>query len=528
MDNKSYPFIVLILIIANLPYLFNIQQDLTFEPFDNPIVCHDEASFGMNAKDILLFGIDSLKYDRLYFVWTINVLLALVSFCFFGLSLFALRLPYIILNILGNIIFFDLLRRNTGGKTSALITLLFAYFLPRLVIGKSAMIEASVIPALIIISWLMLFVKRKPFIYFFLGVAASLVAIMKADHLVVGFILLVFAISDDVLDRRGFLNTRLLLVGIGTILLLWVIFLSIVGFDKAALYYRYELLANLPRALQFGFYGNPGTLELLKNNIIKFWEWNRLFAVLNCVFVPIALIHFFVKLRDWYNPLLRAIILFLGIFLFKVSFSTYLVGQWRLAPIYPLPFLALAYIIISWKEFNKIYVNKSVFLHFYHWSILSLGIIFIFLVSPLTLKMIKRFYTICFHPAYKIVNTAKRINKVLNPSFQVIFAEGHFTYPALLLSNKCFDIVPNVEAKSFFKLESDPEKMWQTIENNKKIAYIMVRPENNLVISFVESIPGVKLILKDALPFSEGYIYQIRWLRVDKDNRLMLKGDWES
>lgn len=44
---------------------------------------NDEAFITMNAKDIVLFGVKSLENDRLYILWSGNLLLLLILFSIF-------------------------------------------------------------------------------------------------------------------------------------------------------------------------------------------------------------------------------------------------------------------------------------------------------------------------------------------------------------------------------------------------------------------------------------------------------------
>jgi len=534
VTHRDVLFITLILAVVNIPYVVNIQQDLLTEPVANPIVCHDEAAFGMNAKDILLFGYNSLAHDRIYVLGLFNMVAALISFFIFGISLASLRLPYIILNIIGNIVFFDFLRRCVGKKIALVVTCLFALFFSRLVIGKSAMAEAGILPALLILSWVMPFVFRRVSLYFFLGFLSTLAGINKPDNLVVLFFLAAYAFIDDASEKKAsqngalFIRMRWLFFGWGAMILLWAIYIGFIGFGRYLFYYKFELLFDNIRVLRFGFYGNPGTFELIKNNIVKLWQRDPLFTALTAVLVIWAGAYSLFDRGALRNPIIRAGLLFLGLFIFKIMFSSYLIGQWRFAPCYPLPFLALAYICPVLLKLSEASSRSNYLKRSYFWGSVFLGICVLFFVSPLVYKTAQLTRKLIFQPSYKIVRNVEHLRKIIDSRSRVVFAEGHFTYCALFLPNKCYDVVPNPQAKDFDTLESDPLKIWGIIQSDKQIAYLMVRPVNKAAMNFVNSMPGAQLVIADALPFDAGYVYQIRWPQDIKGASPKFLGRWEQ
>jgi hypothetical protein len=513
--------------------LINIQQDLLTEPAANPLVCHDEAALAMNAKNILLFGRDSLIHDRIYVLGAFNIVAALISFFFFGISLVSLRIPYVIFNVLGNIVFFDFLRRSAGKKIAVPVAGAFALFFSHIVIGKSAMIEAGILPILLVLCWVMLLANNRPRLYFLLGFLSLLAGINKPDNLIVFFILVTYAFFDDLNEKNDlhkaarFLRARWLFFGAGIMLLLWCSYIAFFGFKQFLFYYRFELCCNDVRALRFGFYGSPGSFELIKNNLLKIWEWDHLFAAGSFISVAVAAICFIFDRGAWRNPVFRAGLLFLGLCVFKVVFGSYFVGQWRLAPGYPLPFFALAYIGMNLSNLSKA-LSGNHLKRYYFGAIILVGAGILFYIYPLLFKSIQLTGRLIFQPTYKIVNNAERLRKTLDPGSRIIFSEGHFTYCALLLPHKCYDVIPNLEAKEFDLLESDPSKIWETIQFDKQITYLMVRPVNQPVMEFVNAVPGAKLITTDALPFEPGYVYQIRWPAPDNESPFKFQGKWEE
>jgi len=531
MKNKKIILAILILLIANLPYVLHIEQDLFDNLIPYQIVNHNEASYGMNAKDIILFGWHSLAHDRLYIVWALSVLIVLISFSIFGISLAALRLPYIGLNIIANIIFFDLVRRCSNRKIAAVVTLFFALYPSRLLIGKSAMVEAMVLPLIVGISWLLMFTHKKPRVYFLLGVLSGLVGIAKVDNLIVFVILLLFASIEDVKELRlkeekYFPRTLKLLLGGLSIFFVWGIFGFVVGFGRFLYYYRYELSATIS-----GYWseyirnGQIGSLGLIKENLIRFWDTDPLLILSLWVLAILTIRRIFKKSDISGDYFLKIILLFLGIFLFKIIFSRAL-SMWHLAPTYPLYFLLLGYLFIFLGKLNlgKI-ISKFTLLRC---AVLCLTCaLVLFFTLPLIKKVIQRTQRIIFSPTYKILSTVESLKRTLNPSYRLIFAEGHFAYSALLLPFKCYDIEPNIETRDFFALESDPRKIWSTIERDKDIAYIMFRKENRLVSDFVKSIPGAQLIITDLFSFEPGYVYQIRWPQQKGKTSSNLRGKWE-
>jgi len=535
LRNKKIFVAIIILVIANLPYLIHIQQDLEpFFPRPYDVVCHDEASFGMNAKDILLFGRHSLEHDRLYIIWALNVLIALVSFSLFGISLAALRLPYIVLNILCNILFFDFVRRTAGKRIAFVTTFLFTFFPSRILIGKSGMVESLVLPLIMAISWTMIFSYKRPRIHFFLGLLSGLAGIAKFDNLIVFLFLLTFAIIDDIIEKNTkhtkchLVRTKWLLIGFGIVALGWGIFAVVSGLENFIYYYKFELGINIPRLWFFEFRGNMGSLKLIKANMEKVWSAIPVFPLLICVLIPLIMKKLILRdFSSWRNPLFRGIILFFGLLVFKIAFSISF-PIWRLAPCYPLPFLMMAYVCIDYEMSPKLRVSNRPFSLFNRVGMVLVGVCILFFILPLANTSLQRLRQIIFHPTYRILESIERVRKTLNPRFRIVFAEGHFTYLTLFLPVKCYDVVPNIKAKDFFTLESDPKKMWTTIQRDKQIAYLMVREENKLVLEFVESIPGAQLIMTNVLPYgSEGRIYQIRWPQNDKQTGVELRGKWE-
>ena len=532
-QNKKTFLIIIILIVINLPYLVNIQQDLLTEPVSDPIVCHDEAAFAMNAKNILLFGPGSLAGDRIYVLGPLNIAVNLISFFFFGISLASLRIPFIIFNVLGNLAFFDLLRRAAGKKIAVIAASFFALFFSHIVIGKSAMAEASILPILLVLSWLMFFTPKHPRLYFWLGFLAMLAGINKPDNLAVFLILVIYAFFDGREERKGLskkasgLGLRWLFFGATAAILLWLIYIAFIGFKQFLFYYRCELFYDDVRALRFGFYGKPGSFELIKNNLSKIWAWDPLFTAFSFITVAGAAICSLFDRGVWRNPVFRAGLLFLGLFAFKIIFSGYFVGQWRVAPCYPLPFLALVYIWMARSKLTQPQLNHP-WKRYGQKAAIILGLGILFYILPLVFKSVKLTGKLIFQPTYRILKNVERLRKELDPAASVIFSEGHFTYVALFLPNRCYDVVPNLEAKEFDLLESDPVKIWETVQFDKKTAYLMVRPVNQAVMKFADAVPGAKLLTTDALPFDEGYVYQIRWPQWHQAASPLFLGKWEE
>ena len=523
---KKNIFIVLILIIISLPYIVNIQQDLHYLSEN---VVHDEAAIAMNAKDIVSFGVKFLENDRLYILWPGNLLLSLISFSMFGVSLITLRLPYIILNILGNILFYDFIRRVSGRKIAIIITVLFALFLPHILIGKSAMAESLVLFLVIFICWLTTFHYKHPRVFILLGIFSAIAGISKLDNSFVFISLLLFSIFVDINERKStqksycFPRVKYSLMGGAIVLFIWLVYMVIVGWDKFIYYYQFELGVNI-NALGVKDKLSMSSLALIIKNITGIWRAHPLFLLFSGLLLPLIIIKAKRDNEKIKNPIFIGIILILGLFIFKIFISRNF-HMWRIAPCYPLPFLMFAYVVSDFNIFNI--KARDIFSSLQRVITLVLSTIFFFFSIVYIFTTVKSLKTIIFNPTYAIMDYTKKIRQVLDSRLRVIYTEGHFAYTALLLPVKCYSVIPNIYGKDFYDLESNPEIIWSTIQKDKKIAYIMALEENYLVQNFIKEIPGAKLIMEDETPSGElGNIYQIRWLN-DETGNFFPKGDWE-
>ena len=93
-------FIILFLASISIPYLLHPKQDLMDYGAG---ICWDEAAYHINAKDIVKFGLPSIKEDKpLIAVFPVDEIIGIITFWLLGNSLFTLMLPYIILNIIAS------------------------------------------------------------------------------------------------------------------------------------------------------------------------------------------------------------------------------------------------------------------------------------------------------------------------------------------------------------------------------------------------------------------------------------------
>src|SRR3989338_499607 len=242
---KNVIFCIIFFALISLPYFLNISQDLP-----TPVL-HDEAAYHLNAKNALLFGISALD-DRLTCILVpLQFLIGLVSFSVLGVSLFSLRLPYIILNILGNILFFDFIRRVRGVGAAFAATAVFAFYFPRLIFGKSAMAESLALALVLILIWLFLFTSRNIKVYYMIGVLGMFVLLTKLDNIFVPMALTFFVLGacvkssklgqhDDAKKIAGYY-----LMGCASVLILVFMFYSLMGWDKVIYQFNYVLSGNL-------------------------------------------------------------------------------------------------------------------------------------------------------------------------------------------------------------------------------------------------------------------------------------------
>lgn len=495
-------FVVVFLIAIAVPYFLHPSQDLP-----SP-VNHDEAAFHLNAKDILLFGAPSLKNDRLTCIlFPLQSLLGLISFSIFGYSLFSLRVLYIFFNVLGNVLFFDLIRRTRGIFTASVALAAFAFYTPRLIIGKAAMSESLGLSLVLILIWCFIYAFRSVRVYFWIGVLGVLILCAKLDNIFVPLFLTAFTGIESFRSwREGNLHRAKKIIIFylsGTSLLMLVLlgFYLIVGWQKFLFCLEYILRPNL----NISSYWNG---ERLSPFSIKLFLMNIRYAYVAypglSVLTGIYLVPFFSLLisskSEQKNPLSWAILLLAFLFLGKLLASSIFTPQ-RFAPYYPLPFLLTAYIVgfLMQKLATNIEVSVK---RCFTFMFLFMSVYICYLPNMLGWSL-----SIIFSPSYNVLNESRIIDSIFDKRYKALFLDGRFAYIALQLPVKFIDILPDLNADEFYQVESNPPLARTLIAENPDIGYVFFRPDNAVVKKMVEQEFGGELIATNVAGY--GLLYRL-------------------
>lgn len=493
--------IVLFLILVSTPYLLHITQDLL-----SP-ACHDEATHHINAKDIVLFGFPSLQGDRLMsIIFPIDTLIGIISFFFMGNSLFSLRLPYILLNILGNILFFDIIRKKQGNILAGIITLAFALYAPRFIIGKSAMVEALALPLIILLVWIMVSVPKGKKYYFWTGALGILICWIKLDNVFVPLVLAIFVFRDALGALRGKKTEEAkkiflwYMAGVNIIIALWLIFYALVGWEKVKFLLTYMLLPNITGAAwrpdviykPFSFFlflrntyflnaGHPGFLYSTAAMMILF------------IFITIS------SRRERNHPLTKGIWLIFILLIMKLAVSTIIASR-RFSTCYPLPFLLMAEVAgFSLNRKKAICIKNCLII-----TLLLTVVKISFYDSNFTLITT----TLIKSPTYDRIHEARLLAPVFKKGNKILFLDGCFGYLAIQLQNKFIDIPPDLSAGEHYQVESNLTLARNKIRNDKQIRYVLSRPDNPGAKEMLEKEIHAEL-LTASLCYGDGALYRI-------------------
>ncbi len=508
--------LVLFYVFISFPYLLHPCQDLP-----NP-VGWDEAAHRINAKDIVLFGPASLSGDRLNFIiFPMHTLISIVSFFLFGVSLFSLRFPYILLNILGNILFFDFLRKTRGLFWAFLITPLFAYYTPRLLMGKSAMGEALVLPLILILLWLWVYKDEKKGFHFWLGVCSTVIVWSKLDNIFI-FLFVVFSVFASYVVSRSEDNRRYkrqemvqFFIGAGLIFLFALIFYCWVGWEKVIFQFKYILTGPLGLSSWSFLPYTPFTKNLILRNLIFMYSIIPGFSVvLGVCLLPYLLI---VWRRRWESlePLGWSIALLLAVLIGKIAVTSDLYLR-RLIPCIPLSFLLIVY-VLSYC-FDRLNSKNNVAMedvgtprkkHFY------LPVIRISLWSVVFVLLCVMYYPdlggkslfLLFSPRFSILREAQAFAPFVKNDAKVIFLDGRFGYLAIQSPNKFIDIPPDLSSADFYTFESNPALARRMILQDDKIGYVLCRYDNILVRKILEGELHARLIVQGVA--GNGFLYEL-------------------
>ncbi|MBU1147867.1 MAG: hypothetical protein KKD11_05880 [Candidatus Omnitrophica bacterium] len=494
--------VVVFLMAMAIPYCLHPSQDLP-----SP-VNHDEAAFHLNAKDIVLFGTSSLKDDRLTgILFPLQSLLGLISFSIFGCSIFSLRVLYVFLNILGNVLFFDLIRRTRGLFTASVVLAAFAFYTPRLIIGKAAMAESLTLPLVLILIWCFIYAFRSTRSYFWMGVLGALILCTKLDNVFIPLFLTAFMGIESFRSwrerdlHRAKRIIMFYLSGAGLAILVWLGFYLVVGWQKFLFYLKYVLRPNL--------------------NVLSYWNWEKLspftikLFLKNIKYVYIAypglivltvicLVPFFALLisskSERRNPLSWAILLLAFLFLGKLLASSIFATQ-RFAPCYPLPFLLVAYIVgflMQKLNANIIRTLKNCF------AFIFLFMSFYICYLP---NMLRWSWGIIFSPSYNVLNESRIIDSIFDKRYKALFLDGRFAYIALQLPVKFIDIPPDLSATEFYQVETNPPLARKLISENPDIGYVFFRPDNKIIKKIIEQEFSGELIARNVAGY--GLLYRL-------------------
>lgn len=500
-------FIFIVYVFLAIPYLLHPSQDL-FDP-----VNHDEAAIHLNAKDILLFGPSAIKDDRLTYInFPLNFLIGLISFSIFGISLFSLRVPYILLNIIGNILFFHFIRRSRGILIAALIASAFALYAPRLIIGKAAMVESLTLPLVLMLIWSFSFISHKPKIYFWIGILGTLIVWTKLDNIFVPLFLTGFVSFESYnFWRKGNLTQtkhilKFYLLGTGTVIIIWLGFYLLVGWKKAWFCILYALRPNLNIAkFTNGFSFSPFSIQLFLRNLIFFYRTYSGFLIATAICLILFLLLILYSKKERKSPLSLAIYLLLFLLIGKISVST-IYSPRRFALCYPLLFLVMASIfgfLLNYLSCEKlrskilISLKKSLFF-------LSFLILIYVCYKP---NMLRISLYVMSSPQYNFLREAQLCSSLLDRRYKAIFLDGRFAYIALQLPNKFIDIPPDLNEKDFYQMETNPTLTRKRIYEDRDIVYVFFCPDNTIIGNMVENEFGGKLLAYNVTGY--GLLYSL-------------------
>jgi cbb3-type cytochrome oxidase subunit 3 len=508
--------LVLFYVLISFPYLFHPSQDLP-----NP-VGWDEAAHRINAKDIVLFGPASLSGDRLNFIiFPIHTLISIISFFLFGVSLFSLRFPYIMLNILGNILFFDFLRKTRGWFWAFLITPLFAYYTPRLLMGKSAMGEALVLPLILLLLWLWAYKDERRGFHFWLGGCSALIVWSKLDNIFI-FLFVVFSVLVTYFAFRTEANRRYkrqkmmeFSAGAGLILLSAFIFYCWVGWDKVIFQFKYILTGPLGLSSWSFLPYTPFTKNLILRNLIFIYAIIPGFSmVLGVCLLPYLLI-MWLRRRESLEPLGWSIALLLAVLAGKIAVTSDLYLR-RLIPCIPLSFLLIVYVLsYCFDRLNSKNggIMKAVGTTRPQRSYLSVirislwSVVFVLLCVMYYPDLGGKSLFLLFSPRFSILHEARQFAPFVQDNAKVLFLDGRFGYLAIQSPNKFIDIPPDLSSADFYTFESNPALARRMILQDDKIGYVLCRYDNVLVREILEREFHARLIAQGVA--GNGFLYEL-------------------
>lgn len=507
--NLNKIFLLLFIICISMPYFSHISQDLY------PPVCWDEATLTLNAKDIILFGPDSIKNDRSsYILFPFKTLLGLISFPIFGVSFFSLRLPYILLSVLGNILFFFFIRKTTNTLIASITAIAFVFFPVRLVMGKSGMSDSLVLSLSLIVLWFLGRLKEKPGVYFWLGILGMIIIWVKFDNIAASIFLSIFILliyyqenktGNQVRARKIILAYTL---GAGLVSLIALAFYTLVGWQNTMFWVKHLVRGSSGT----GVHACSLTL-LLQNIFILHKVYPHLSMVtMVCLIIFIGTLIFSKESRQ--SPLTYGI-LFFALLLFGKLYVSVLFFERRFTPCFPLPFLLMAHnLFFVIVKPLKTYFNKYPQLGSIKQRIVNLTVdVFIIVLLRVFICVIylpdlfKATKELIFHPTYHLLDEARLFSEILKKEDKILFLDGRFGYLAIQLPNKFIDIPPDLKANDFFIIESNPPLARQMLKKDPQIRYVLFRNDNLVMRKMMEEEFHAKLMAYNVT--GAGLLYRI-------------------
>lgn len=467
---------------------------------------HDEAAFHLNAKEVVLYGKEALKDCRpTYILVPVQFLIGLISFSIFGCTLLALRMPYILLNVIGNLLFFNALKRKYNIYISALSTLAFALYSQRLAFGKVAMSESLILPLILIMIWVVVCVENLRWKNFWTGFLSVLIPICKCDTVIIFFVSGIYIFGKTISlwreGKRALSRSTMMyyLFGAAIPALLWIIFLYIAGFDNFRMEFNYALGANLNISPFFRkmHINNPLTLDLFLGNIRLVYEHYKTLFLASGICL-ITFIYSLVASKDERkNPLSWVTITLIMLLLFKLMTSCFLAPR-RLLPCFPIPFLLAA-------QSANFLLNMCVSQHKRKYSA------YIFLIIILVICYYPYVLTetafVTFKATYRISKQAEEISQLIDKKYTSLFFDGRFSYIALLIPSRFIDIPPDNNGKDFYEIEGNPKFARKLLSENNNIRYVFCMPEYTNIMTIVEKEFKGKLLYADMN--SGGLLFEI-------------------